>query len=158
MISLLNPSPDESNYYLYNCGEMICQEIVSFINEQYPLIGKLALCTSVDSGHYGFPNLGERIGEYTNLQITNDILGNWPTYSGYFDEWFIFDNNVPIIVESVGLCNWTSTTINDYKNLKECVPANCQMDLCLANHNPILVLGCNKTDSYIFSKIKIKPR
>ena len=118
MITLINQVTDDANYYLYNCSEIICQNIVKFISHKYLLINKFSLCASVDSGCYGFPSLGDRVGEYTSLKITNCILEDWPTYSGYYDEWFIFDVNVPVVTESVGLCNWSATIIYDYKELK----------------------------------------
>jgi len=137
-------------YRLYKTAGMTCADIAEYLNKESSIIGLFALCTSVDSGIHGFPELGSRIGKYTGLIITSDILADWPTYSGAYDEWYVFKCPPSDPIQVAALCNWGCDFL-EYEQLSDCLPQSCKMDQYLENYLPLHVFGCNEEDGYIFS-------
>lgn len=154
MIRFSKLTQTAQQYNLYVTTEYCCMQMVNVIDRAVGLIGKYAVCTSVDSGSYGFPELGERIGEYTGFVITAEHLKDWPTYSGFYDEWYVFDSPKPIIGDVDSLCNW-ACDYSHYEELYDCAPRHCRMNDYLDTNCPIVIFGYGENDGYIFSTAHI---
>jgi hypothetical protein len=130
-------------YEFREVGEISCADVARQVRAD--LIGKLAVCTSFDSGRFVDlePTWRQVNGYYVSPQITDAMVDAWPTsHDDYCDEWWVFDSRVPSEFEVVALCNYSGMRIARYKELD--FEGGCRLDAYLAKFAPALMFGNNE--------------
>jgi hypothetical protein len=128
-------------YEFREVGELSCGEVARQFRAD--LIGKLAVCTSFDSGRFVEPAWQQVHGYYVSPPIDDEMIESWPTsHDDYCDEWWVFDSQVPPDFDVVPLCNYVGVRIANYKELDfEGAP---RLDQYLAKFAPALMFGNNE--------------
>ncbi len=106
------------------------------------LLGRVAVCSSFDSGRY-IESTWEQVNGYCiSPPITEAMVGEWPnSHDEYCDEWWVFDSRVPPDFSVVAFCNFLGMRIANYRDLE--FEGGCHLDEYLSKFSPALVFGCN---------------
>jgi len=128
-------------YELREIGELSCADVARQLRAD--LIGKLAVCTSFDSGRFVEPAWRLVNGYCVSPPINDEIVDSWPTsHDDYCDEWWVFDSQIPPDFDVVALCNYAGMRIARYKELN--FDGGCRLDEYLAKFAPALMFGNNE--------------
>ncbi len=128
-------------YEFREIGDLSCANVARLL--QAELIGKVAVCTSFDSGRFVEPAWREVNGYYVSPIIDNAMVDAWPTsHDDYCDEWWLFDSQVPSDFNVVALCNYMGMRITNYKDVD--FEGACRLDQYLAKFAPALMFGNNE--------------
>ena len=128
------------SYDFRQLGDVNCKDIATAIASL--LIGRRALNTSFDSGRIHMPDLEQFNGFPATPPLTAGVIADWPvSHIAYCDEWWIFEDPIPLDFEVVALCNYIGNTIATYKDLD--YPGFCQLDAYLEKFRPLAVFGNN---------------
>ena len=115
------------------------------------LFGKVAVCTSFDSGKFVEPGWMQVNGYCVSPTIDDAFIDAWPTsHDEYCDEWWVFDSHVPPDFSVHALCNYTGVRIADYLGLD--FEGACPLDAYLAKFRPAIVFG-NNDYAYVVRRV-----
>jgi hypothetical protein len=128
-------------YEFREVRELSCAEVARDLRTD--LIGKVAVCTSFDSGRFVEPSWRKINGYCVSPPINDEMVDTWPTsHDDYCDEWWVFDSQVPPDFDAVALCNYAGMRIANYKELD--FEGACRLDQYLAKFAPALMFGNNE--------------
>lgn len=128
-------------YDFIELGELSCAEVAR--GHRPLLLGRVAVCTSFDSGCFLEP-AWLRANEYcVTPPIDERLIDNWPvSHEAYCDEWWVFEAVVPVGFKVNAFCNYVDMRIANYRDL---VWENgCPLDSYLAAFHPVAVFGNNE--------------
>lgn len=115
------------------------------------LIGKVAVCTSFDSGRFVDPAWAQVNGYCVSPPIDDRMIDAWPiSHDEYCDEWWVFDLQVPPDFDVVAFCNYVGMRIGDYKELD--FEGACRLDQYLARFAPAMMFG-NNDHAYVVRRL-----
>jgi hypothetical protein len=127
-------------YVIRELGELSSAEVARQFRNH--LIGKVAVCTSFDSGKFVEPAWKQVNQYYVSPPINDGMIDAWPvSHDEYCDEWWVFDAQVPPDFAVVAFCNFMMR-IADYKELD--FEGGCRLDHYLAQFVPALMFGNNE--------------
>lgn len=129
------------SYEFQEIGEDSCAEIARQLRAE--LIGKVAVCTSFDSGRLVEPTWVQLNGHAVSSPISDEMIDSWPaSHDDYCDEWWVFDSQVPPDFDVVAFCNFVGVRIANHKELD--FEGGCRLDQYLARFAPALMFGNNE--------------
>jgi hypothetical protein len=133
------------SYLFSDLGDLSCAEIVR--QHRSLLMGNVAVNTSFDSGRLSRLDWKRVNGYCLTPPITPALLEEWPiSHDDCWDEWWVFDNQVPQDFEVTAFCNY-NFTISRYKELD--FEGGCRLDHYLARFRPAGVFGNNQLCAYL---------
>jgi hypothetical protein len=136
-------------YEFLEVGELSSAEVARKLKTD--LLGRIAVCTSFDSGRFIEPKWELVNGYYVSPRISEAMVDEWPvSHDEYCDEWWIFDAEIPPDFAVVAFCNYVGIGISSYRDLE--FDGGCQLDEYLARFLPALVFGNNEF-AYVIRRI-----
>ena len=122
-------------------GDLSCAEVAR--KWRSLLLGRVAVCTSFDSGLIVDPTWLQVNGHCITPTIDDRLLETWPvSHDEFCDEWWVFDIPVPSDFQVTAFCNFVGERIADYKKLDW--EGGCPLDSYLLRFRPAVVFGNNE--------------
>jgi hypothetical protein len=134
-------------YCIHSLGAVTCAQIVSWLGPQ--LEGRLAVCTSVDSGPGGWAGWTEKVGDCFCRVVDAVMLRDWPTYWGAYDEWYIFDAKPADDFEVIAICNFGGEFISEIGATEDTCDWCPALSRYLRTYRPVCIFGNSEEAAYL---------
>src|SRR5687767_2846511 len=103
-------------YDFSEVGELSAAEVARLLRPV--LLGRVAVCTSFDSGKFIEPSWTQVNGYCVSPSIDDQLIEAWPvSHDKYCDEWWVFDSRIPLDFAVNAFCNYVGMRIVDYQQL-----------------------------------------